>query len=85
MAMPSGGTQAELRHLVSDAQELHERLRRVSIALSITEDMIAEAYERIADVHRDDGGQERLHARLARMTAQECRQFAKRLDELHDS
>lgn len=82
MAQPSGQPPAGLRHLVAEAQELRERLHRVAIALSITEDMTAEAFEQLA-AGDDTAAGYRDHAQLSRATADECRQFAKRLDELH--
>jgi hypothetical protein len=83
MAQPSGQPPAGLRHLVAEAQELRERLHRVAIALSITEDMTAEAFEQLAAVCDDTAAGYGDHAQLSRTTADECRQFAKRLDELH--
>ena len=85
MAQPSPHAPVGLRHLVAEARELRERAHRVAIALSITEDMTADAYQKLAAADADDetamGYRDR--ARRSTATADACRQFAKSLDELH--
>lgn len=83
MAQPTAQPPTGLRHLVAEAQELRERLHRVAIALSITEDMAAEAFEQLAVADPDPATGYRDHAQRSRTTADECRQFARRLDALH--
>ena len=73
-----------LLRLAGEAEELRERLHRVAIALSITEDMMAEAYELSASEAGDRAPDYRQRAILARATADVCRNCAQRLDELHD-
>jgi hypothetical protein len=85
MAQPMGRPPPGLRHLVDEAQELRERLHRVAIALSITEDMVSEAFERLANADCDGEADYRHKAHLARATADVCRTCAQRLDELRDS
>ena len=85
MAQPMGRPPPGLRHLVDEAQELRERLHRLAIALSITEDMVAEGFERLAYGGCDGGSDYRRTSHVARATAEECRLFARRLDELQDS
>ena len=74
-----------LQHLVDEAAELRERLHRISVALSITEDMVAEACERLA--RRNGPGPAsaalKVEAQRARRTADECRCFAQHLDDVH--
>lgn len=84
MAQPSPHAPAGLRHLVAEARELRERVHRVAIALSITEDMTAEAYEKLADAGDTTAAATgyRDRARRSSATADACRQFARTLDEL---
>jgi hypothetical protein len=83
MAQPSGRPPAGLRHLVAEGHELRERLHRVAVALSITEDMTAEAFEQLAATGDDAAAAYRDEAERSRATADECRQFARRLEQLH--
>jgi hypothetical protein len=82
MAQPLAQPPAALRHLVSEARELRERVHRVAIALSITEDMTAEGFEQLAAAGDDEATGYRRQAQRCSATADACRQFAKRLDEL---
>ena len=84
MAQPMRRPPPALKRLASEAEELRERLHRVAIALSITEDMMAEAYERSAGEGGATAPDYRQRAILARATADICRTCAQRLDELHD-
>jgi hypothetical protein len=72
-----------LQHLVEEAQELRERLHRVAVALSITEDMVADAYERLATTQTVGSGVMRQRAKDARTTAEDCRAFVQLMDDLH--
>ena len=85
MVEPAGDDATGLQHLVDEAMELRDRLHRITIALSITEDMVAEAFEALA---RENGAGAdsttfRIQAQRARATADECRQFAQHLDDVH--
>lgn len=84
MAQPMRRPPPALQRLASEAEELRERLHRVAIALSITEDMMAEAYELSARRGGAAAPDDRQRAILARATADVCRTCAQRLDELHD-
>jgi hypothetical protein len=85
MVEPARGHPTGLQHLVEEATELRDRLHRITVALGITEDMVADAFEAMA--RRTGPGPEssslRVQARAARATAEECRRFAKHLDEVH--
>jgi len=82
MGRPFGRTPAQLQRLIDEAQLLHGRLHRVAVALTVTQDFIAETYERLADGGGARESQLRLEAKRARAFAEECRRFAARLDEL---
>lgn len=68
--------------LQDEAQILRERLHRVTIALSITEEMLAAACDRMAETPSVHSTRQRVEANRARSAAAECRAFAIRLDEL---
>ena len=74
-----------LQHLVDEATELRDRLHRITVALSITEDMVAEACERLARKNGPGPASAALkvEAQRARQTANECRHFARHLDDVH--
>lgn len=61
---------------------LRERLHRVTVALAITEEMVAAVYERMAETPSAHTTQQILESKRARAAAAECRAFALRLDEL---
>ena len=85
MVEPVGDHPTGLQHLVEEATELRERLHRIAVALSITEDMVADAFDRLA--RKTGPGPEtasrRMQAQRARATADECRHFAQHLDDVH--
>ena len=85
MVEPAGGHPTGLRHLAEEAAELRERLHRITVALGITEDMLADAFEALAHETQPDPDSASLHAaaQRARATAEECRRFARHLDETH--
>ena len=83
MVEPDPGHPTGLQHLTEEAQELRERLHRIAIALSITEDMVADAYERLARTHATGTGVMRQRAKRARTTAEDCRAFAQLIEDLH--
>ena len=87
MVEPAGAHSAGVQHLVDEATELRDRLHRISVALSITEDMVAEAFERMAREHAAEAESNalRIEAQRARATADECRHFARHLDDVHRS
>ena len=68
--------------LQDEVQILRDRLHRVTIALSITEEMLAAACDLLAETSSVHSTQQRLEAERARSAAAECRAFAIRLDEL---
>ena len=71
-----------LQHLVEEVRMLHSRLHRVAVGLALSEDLLAVTLEQLATTPGRDSTQYRLQANRARVAAQECRDFAKRLDEL---
>jgi len=85
MVEPAQDHPTGLQRLVEEAGELRDRLHRITVALGITEDMIADAFEALAG--RNGASTEtsslRVQARAARATAEECRRFAKHLDDVH--
>ena len=85
MVEPLGRHPTGLRHLVEEAAELRERLHRITVALGITEDMVADAFEALAREKRPGADSAALlgQAQSARATAEECRRFARHLDEVH--
>ena len=83
MAQPMRRPPPALERLANEAEDLRERLHRIAIALSITEDMMAEAFERSASAGSVEAPDYRQRALLARTTADICRTCAQRLDELH--
>jgi len=62
---------ADISALHSEAQALAQRLRRLAVALAITEEALADLPDASA-----------LDVRQARRMAHECRRFLMRLDEL---
>jgi hypothetical protein len=85
MVDPAAGHPTGLQHLVDEATELRERLHRITVALSITEDMVAEACDRLARKNGPGPTSAALkaEAQRARATADECRHFARHLDDVH--
>ena len=83
MVEPLGDHPTVLRHLVEEAAELRERLHRITVALGITEDMVADVYEKLAGEYGPESAMLRVQAQAARATADECRRFARHLDEVH--
>lgn len=84
MVEPARDHPTGLQHLVDEAAELRDRLHRISVALSITEDMVAETFERLASQNDPEPGAAtfRLQAQRARATASECRHFARHLEDM---
>ena len=68
--------------LFDEAQILHERLHRVTVALAITEDLLADRFEDMASPAKGRSEQHQLEAKRARAAATECRLFAARLEAL---
>jgi hypothetical protein len=60
-------------HLLEEERELQSRLQRVTVALALCEEVLGDAFDRIAN---------RQAAARARRTAEECRAFAARLRTL---
>jgi hypothetical protein len=82
MAGPFGRTPGDLRHLSEEVRLLHDRLHRVVVAVALTEEVLADVFERLAAQGGERGTQRRLEAKRARARADECRAFALRLDNL---
>lgn len=76
------GASPQHDRLQDEVRILRERLHRVAIALSITEEMLAAACDLMAETPSVHSPQQRLDAKRARSSAAECRAFAIRLDEL---
>jgi hypothetical protein len=83
MVEPLRGQPAALQHLVEEAQELRDRLHRIAVALSITEEMVADAFEQLARTTTCSSSTLRRQAKRARTAAQDCRTFAQQIDDLH--
>jgi len=85
MVDPEAGHPVGLQHLVDEAAELRDRLHRIAVALSITEDMVAESCERLARKNGPGPASAALkvEAQRARLTADECRHFAQHLEDVH--
>lgn len=71
-----------VRRLALEAQMLHDRLHRVTVALALTEEMAAEILDQAAVTHLQRSEHYREQAERARSTAAECRSFAARLEKL---
>ena len=84
MATPHPGERSdgETLRLLDHASVLANRLRRVAIALTVTEELVADALDRIGTEQPDRADACRLSALRARAGARECREFALRLDSL---
>ncbi|MBV9097457.1 MAG: hypothetical protein JO079_05315 [Frankiaceae bacterium] len=61
---------------------MHARLQRAAVALALTQEVLADIFERLATRGGERGTVRRLQAKRARVGADECRAFARRLDEL---
>jgi hypothetical protein len=83
MGPRSRSAQPDLRRVEDEARLLHERLRRVALALSMTEDVLADTYDRLANRGGPNADLRRLGAKRSRSAADECRAFIRRLDSLH--
>ena len=83
MVDPVGGHPTGLQHLVDEAAVLRDRLHRITVALSITDDLVADAFERQARMNGPSPGSATLRAQAqrARSQAEECRRFAQHLEE----
>ena len=71
-----------LHDLVEEVRLLHDRLHRVAIGLALSEELLASTLEQLAEGRANDSGRYRLQANRARVAADECRAFARRLDEI---
>lgn len=78
----SGVDPADLDRLLREVELLHERLHRVTVALSLTEDLVADTFERMAAGDGARGTDRLLQVKRARRAAQECRDFAARLADV---
>ena len=83
MAGTVGAQPREVQRLIDEVWLLHVRLHRVTVALALTEELLAETFEKMADDKSEQRGSEYLlHAKRARVAAEECRAFAARVDTL---
>lgn len=82
MVEPGTGHPTGLQHLIDEAQLLRQRLHRVAVALTLTEERVAETLEHLAQSDAPDADQHRRAARRARQAAVECRSFVSRLEQL---
>ena len=78
-------TAAELERLQDEAGVLRERLARVTLALSLTEDVIATTFDDLADQGGPNATERRLVAKRARSAADACRALLTHLDEIDGS
>ncbi|HET6909212.1 MAG TPA: hypothetical protein VFH54_07745 [Mycobacteriales bacterium] len=78
------GINPKLRELLEERQMLRERLHRVIFALALTEDLLAETFERLADTPSARNSVHTLSAKRARSAAAECRAFAERLEDVQE-
>jgi hypothetical protein len=69
---------------MDEAQLLHARLHRVVLALTLTEDLISDLFERLAEQGGVSADERRLLAKRSRAAAEQCRTFAARLAEIRD-
>lgn len=72
-----------LHDLVEEVRLLHDRLHRVAIGLALSEELLASTLEQLADARSNDTARYRLQANRARIAADECRAFARRLDDIN--
>ena len=73
----------EISTLLDEADVLYERLHRVVVALTITEDCAADALQRLADAGGQLADQHGDAAQRARSSAELCRELGVRLGRLH--
>ena len=73
------GSSPDIAHLLDEVQLLHERLHRVTVALAITEELVADTFDRMAEKPSANATEQRLASKRARSAAAECRMFAARL------
>ena len=73
----------QAQRLIDEAHLLGERLQRVTIALGLTEGLLAETYEGLAGRGGPEASAQHLQAKRCREAAYECRSFAERLAHLH--
>lgn len=71
---------ADVRDLVQQARRLLDRLLRLTTALALSEDVIADALAQGADSGSAPPARSQRQAERARTIAKECRAFAARLD-----
>jgi hypothetical protein len=64
---------------MDEEQMLRDRLHRVALALTVTEERVADTLEALADSAGAGAEDYRLNAKRARAAATECRAFALRL------
>lgn len=76
------GSSPDIAHLLDEVQLLRERLHRVTVALAITEELVADTFERMAERASANTTEQRLASKRARSAAAECRMFAARLHAL---
>jgi hypothetical protein len=82
MIPPDGDHPDDAYRLLEQARTLQDRLRRVVVALTITDDLLTDACTRLAEQRPQRADEFTLAAIWARTHAAECRAFAARLDQM---
>lgn len=82
MVEPTQGHSTGLQHLTDEAELLRQRLHRVAVALTLTEERIADTFDTLAGNGGPSAEQHRLEAKRAKQAAVECRSFVARLEEI---
>lgn len=81
MLPPNGRSfEAEIDRLTVQTRQLVERLHRLTIALALSEEMVAELLDQAAAARAgDEAKRQRLRANQARQLARHCRAFGEQL------
>lgn len=70
---------------MDETQLLADRLQRVTVAMAMTEDILADTLERRARLGGPEASSRRLAAKRCRAAADECRSFSKRLAQIRST
>lgn len=73
---------ADLDRLLDQTRLLRDRLHRMTVALGISAELVADSLQRLADKGGAMAEHNLLSAKRARASADECRRFGSRLQEL---
>jgi len=69
---------------LSEAAQLAARMQRLTVALALAEEVIADALDNVADVVGGEGDAVRRRAQTARAVAATCHEFNARLSDAYD-